>query len=296
MKKEMQAKIEELTKKIKASKKYKIILEETIKDVLTKEYLRHKSLKIAEEMAKKKLHRIRAEYLGEPNYKKVKEALTVAFANQNDEEIREVCWSIFTKHSSTRERNHLLDEYYRRLFEVTGKPDSIADLACALNPLSFRWMGLGTDVKFYAYDVNEQFIDLINFYFELEGLEKLGIQRDVYSNPPEIEVDVAFLFKMYYCLEHRLTGAGLEVVKTVPAKKVLISFPTVNLVAKKTDILGNHEEDLKRGAKEFGWKLDYIEFDNEVVVVVEKSHRVTESQSHEVMEGYGAREEIGDRS
>ena len=270
MKNEMQQKIDDIVKKIKASKKYKIILEETIRDVIVKELERHKSLKIAEEAAKKKLHRIRAEYLGEPNYKKVKEALTAAFEKKDDEEIRGVCWSIFSKHASTRERNLLLGEYYNRLFEVTGRPESIADLACALNPLSFRWMGLDNSVKFYAYDVNEQFIDLINFYFALEGLEPLGIQRDVYSSPPEIPVDVAFLFKMYYCLEHRLTGAGLEVVKNVPARKVLISFPTLNLVAKKTDILGNHEEDLKKGAEEYGWKLGYIEFENEVVVVVDK--------------------------
>jgi len=196
--------------------------------------------------------------------------LSVAFEKNDDEEIRGVCWSIFSKHASTRERNLLLGEYYNRLFEVTGKPESIADLACALNPLSFRWMGLDNSVKFYAYDVNVQFIDLINFYFALEGLEPLGIQRDVYSSPPEIPVDVAFLFKMYYCLEHRLTGAGLEVVKNVPARKVLISFPTLNLVAKKTDILGNHEEDLKKGAEEYGWKLGYIEFENEVVVVDDK--------------------------
>lgn len=267
----MDQKIEELVKKIKASKKYKIILEETIRDVLVKELERHKSIKIAEETAKKKLHRIRAEYLGEPNYKKVKEALAEAFRENDDTRIREVCWSIFSKHSSTRERNQLLDDYYRRLFEATGKPESVADLACALNPLSFRWMGLDTSVKFYSYDVNEQFIDLINYYFGLEGLEQSGIQRDIYTDPPVIPVDVAFLFKMYYCLEHRLTGAGLEVVKSVPAKKVLISFPTLNLVAKKTDILGNHEEDLKRGAEEYGWRLDYIEFENEVVVLVDKT-------------------------
>jgi len=267
----MEEKIEEIVKKIKASKKYRIILEETIRDVMVKELGRHKSLKIAEEMAKKKLHRIRAEYLGEPNYKKVKEALSNAFSLKDDEQIREVCWSIFSKHSSTRERNQLLDDYYKRLFEATGTPSSIADLACALNPLSFRWMGLDASVKFYSYDVNEQFIDLINYYFELEGLEPLGIQRDIYTDPPVIPVDVAFLFKMYYCLEHRSNGAGLEVVKNVPAKKVLISFPTLNLVAKKTDILGNHEEDLKRGAAEYGWELHYIEFENEVVVMVDKS-------------------------
>lgn len=268
----MQKKIDEIVNKIKSSKKYKIILEETIRDVLTSEYSRHKSIKIAEEMAKKKLHRIRAEYLGEPNYKKVKDSLATAFQSGNDEEIREVCWSIFSKHSSTRERNQLLDDYYKKLFEVTGMPNTVADLACALNPLSFRWMGLPQSVKFYSYDVNEQFIDLINYYFELEGLEPLGIQRDVFSRPPEIQVEVAFLFKMYYCLEHRQTGAGLEVVKNVPAKKVLISFPTINLVAKKTDILGNHESELKKGAEEHGWKLGYIEFENEVVVVVEKNN------------------------
>ena len=123
----MQKKIDEIVNKIKSSKKYKIILEETIRDVLTSEYSRHKSIKIAEEMAKKKLHRIRAEYLGEPNYKKVKDSLATAFQSGNDEEIREVCWSIFSKHSSTRERNQLLDDYYKKLFEVLYDKYQILD-------------------------------------------------------------------------------------------------------------------------------------------------------------------------
>ena len=264
-------KLKKIAEKIEASKKYRVISKETIRDVLATEFERHKNIKIAEEVARKKLHRIRAEYLGEPNYKKVKEALSAAFQAKDDKAIRGVCWSIFSKHSSTRERNQLLGEYYGKLFDFTGTPESISDLASALNPLSFRWMGLERSVKYHAYDVNEQFVDLINFYFSLEGLEPLGEQRDVYTSPPTEKVDVALLFKMYYCLEHRATGAGLEVVKNVPANKVLISFPTLNLFAKKTDSLGKHEAELKRGAKLYNWELDYLTFQNEIVVCVSKS-------------------------
>ncbi|MBE2280421.1 MAG: hypothetical protein IAE91_08525 [Ignavibacteriaceae bacterium] len=247
-----------------------MISKETIVDVLITEFHRHKSLKIAEDSAMKKLHRIRAEYLGEPNYKKVKESLKAAFESGNDEEINGILFDIFSEHSSTRERNILLKEYYGKIFDYTGTPESIADLAAAFNPLSFRWMGLPKSVKYFAYDVNINFIELINFYFGLEGLSQTAIQRDILISPPEIYTDIAFLFKMFYCLEHRRRGAGIEVVKNVPSKYVAISFPTINLVNKKTDILAIHHEDILKAVSENNWKMDYINFANEIVVMITK--------------------------
>lgn len=263
-------KLEKIIAKTVASKKYKVILPETIRDVYITEFGRHKNLKATEEVAKKKLHRIRAEYLGEPDFRKAKEQLKNAFNSGDDEQIREVCKSIFSVHSSTRERNSLLEEYYEKIFSVTGRPESVTDLACAFNPLSFRWMGLPKSVLYHAYDVNTAFVDLINYYFDLEGVKQLASVRDIYTNPPDIRTDVAYLFKMYYCLEHRLRGAGWHVVEHVNSPKVAISFPTINLVDKKTDILGVHESGIKENCARLGWKLHYVEFDNEITVVVEK--------------------------
>ena len=146
------------------------------------------------------------------------------------------------KHASTRERMVILSEFYSRLFEITGTPKRMVDLACALNPFSFRWMGLSKDIFYYAYDNNMQTVELIKLYFQLEGLQPLVEARDILCNPPEAAVDVGLLFKMYHCLEHRQKGAGWKVIEKTPAQWMAVSFPTRNLANRSVDIFSNYKQ------------------------------------------------------
>ncbi len=43
---------------------------------------------------------------------------------------------ILKTHSSTKERLTAYPSLYKRIFDITGKPSSILDLACGLNPFS----------------------------------------------------------------------------------------------------------------------------------------------------------------
>ena len=257
--------------KIKASKKYRALAETTIRNVLEEEVQRHKTLKKAIDPAKKRLHKIWAAYLGEPNYKKAKAALEEAFHLNDDQQIRSVCQQILATHSSAKERMGLLEGYYQAIFAVTGQPNSLIDLACALHPLSFRWMGLPKDVKYYATDINEKFVDLVSYYFDLEGLAPLAELRDILCNPLDIHCDLAFLFKMYHCLEIRKKGAGLEVLKSVNADWVAVSFPSQNLVGQKAAIINNYLPRIEQEASIENWKLTRREFQNETLLIVQKN-------------------------
>lgn len=263
--------IDETVDKIATSKKYKFLCKETIQNVLEDYVIIHKELKRALPYAKKSLHKIWASYLGEPNYKRVKERLTDAFAVQDDALIMEICEETMAVHSSARERIQLYEQgYYQHIFSQTGQPDSIADLACALHPLSWRWMNLPSSTKYFAYDINRNFTDLLGHYFELEGIGPPPIWQDIYVHPPAEHVDVALLFKMYHCLEIRKKGAGLTVVKQTPADWIVISFPAQNLVGKKADIYGNYAPRLRATAQENDWKITEELFGNEMLVVIRK--------------------------
>lgn len=262
--------IEEIVQEIKASKKYKVLCLDTIRNVVSSEVEKHSSLKNAKKSAKKKLHLILAPYLSELNYQTAAKELRSAFVSGERGKISETCLNIMRKHASTRERIDILDEFYREIFEITGIPGRIADLACALNPFSFRWMGLPRDVECYAYDNNIKNCELLNLYFDLEGLNPLAEVRDIFCNPPGNSFDVCLLFKMYHCLEHRQKGAGPEVIEKIPAKWLVVSFPTRNLANRKVDIFSNYKDDLLDNIKRNNWDSSILEFDTEIVLLINK--------------------------
>lgn len=252
------------------SRKYQDLCVETIRDVLTIETGRHRSLKEALPHAKRRLHRLWASFLGEPDYRAARAALEKAFAQRQDAEIHRAVRALLEVHASAAERLPDLPDLYQQLFARTGVPGRLADLACALNPLSFRWMGLPRSIQYRAYDINRSTVELVNDYFRLEGLAELAEWRDVLCSPPSEEADVALLLKMYHCLEHRRKGAGWLAVEAAPARWVAVSFPTRNLHARIVDIRGNYEPALRANATARGWAVEELVFPSEVVLLVEK--------------------------
>jgi 16S rRNA (guanine(1405)-N(7))-methyltransferase len=217
---------------------------------------------------------ILASYLSELDYSSSEKELKSAFLSGDRDRITHTCLNIMAKHASTRERMEILSEFYPRLFAITGIPEKIVDLACALNPISFKWMGLSKDITYYAYDNNLQTVELVKLYFRLEGLQPLVEERDILCNPPRAGADVALLFKMYHCLEHRQKGTGWKVVENTPAKWMAVSFPTRNLANRKVDIFSNYKQDILEKIERNKWNFDILEFENELILLINKEEEI----------------------
>ena len=260
--------IESIAGELSASKKYNCLHPDTIKNVLALELQKHKSPKPALKSTRKKLHLILADYLQELNFNKTAKELNNAFAEGDPEKIENTCLLIMNKHASTRERIPVLPELYAGIFAVTGIPQKLADLACALNPFTLRWMNLPPDTHYYAFDNNNKIIDLLRQYLALENINYTAEWRDVLCNPPEIAFDVAFLFKMYHCLEHRRKGAGWDVIENTDTQWAAVSFPTRNLANRKVDIFGNYRDTLIDNIKKKNWDFQILEFDTEIVLLI----------------------------
>ena len=141
---------ETLIETILQSRKYRdlAIPTETVRDLLEQELPRYRTQKEALEVVRKKLHNIIAPYLGDPDYPAAAHRLDEAFASGDPARIRQICSSILEMHASSKERMPILDSFYERLFSFTGKPKTILDLACGLNPFALPWMGLPTDIRY----------------------------------------------------------------------------------------------------------------------------------------------------
>jgi len=264
--------LEALVEQIHASPKYRMISPDTIRDLLRQELPKHKQRQAGIAAARKKLHQVAAHYLAETDFPAAKRSLAAAFAVGTDEAVRQTCREILRSHASSRERLDELPEIYPRIWElIGGPPRSLLDLACALHPLGWRWMGLARTAIYHAYDLDERVVSLVNDYFNLEGVKPGAALIDVVCSPPKEEADVALLLKMYHCLETRRRGAGWEMVKCARAHKVVVSFPRHNLRGRQREILDFHAPDLIARVAAEGWSWHRLDLETEAFLIVTKT-------------------------
>jgi len=178
---------------------------------------------------------------------------------------------ILSSHASTRERLSFYSSLYKKLFKITGKPKSILDLGCGLNPFSIPFMGL-RKLKYYAYDVNVEEMDLIRKYFRLlkskDFFGTVGIS-DLLKLDKLEKVDVCFLWKVTDVLDR---GKGHkkseEVIVKVPARFVVVSFPTFTV--RGVRMRKPRRKWVELMCKRLGFPFEIIEEKNEIFYVVRK--------------------------
>lgn len=190
--------------------------------------------------------------------------------------LQAICNAILNTHSSTRERLPFYEKLYAKIFRITGKPATILDLGCGINPFSIPRMNLAK-LNYYAYDLDENEIDTLNQFFDyLHSCNSSFTGRagilDLLQWATLAELgtaDICFLFKMTDVLDRGKGHTMTEVViKNVPARYVVVSFPTKTISGKKMNVpRRNWMEWLCRRLK---YKFKVLEFPGEIFYVVRK--------------------------
>ncbi len=176
-------------------------------------------------------------------------------------------------HSSTEERADHYEKLYQTLFTITGKPYTILDLGCGINPFSIPLMKLDS-LLYYAYDLSVEEIESLNDFFRslnqinpkiIGKAEVLDLLQ--FSKLPQ--ADICFLFKMTDVLEH---GKGHKVtesvIKSIPASFVVVSFPTKTMSGKKMNFPRRRWIELMCRRLNYSYQL--LEFSNELFYVIRK--------------------------
>lgn len=258
---------------IKQSKKYRDTSEETIRDLAETALRQHKKPKAAIKAVRKRLHSIMAPYLGDPDYALMAQALTNAFAEGDSARVRQLCHSALDAHLSTRERLPIMESFFNEIWAVTGVPAALLDIACALNPLAFLWMGLPTSVQFHAYDIHEPRVAFINHYFRLQGLAPLAKVQDVALDPIQERADVALFLKEMPRFARNYPGQERPLLESLQADWLVLSFPTIsthggrNLTNRYRDFMAQLIDDKE-------WPVTELLFEGELVFCVKKNYEV----------------------
>ena len=220
-----------IIEKVKSDRKYSAIglPDATIEDIAQQELTRHPKVEVALNNTKAILHNVVAPYLDDVDYPQAKKQVDEAFALGNEEAIRQTALKILEQHESTRERLPYLEQFYEVIRTVCRPLSIIIDLACGLNPLALPFMGMTELVRYYAYDIHQPRVELINQFFKGWGLEPLAEVRDVLVHPSQIQADAAFLFKEAHRMEKRRKGSSRDLIKVISARVVFISLPTRSL-------------------------------------------------------------------
>jgi len=189
---------------------------------------------------------------------------------------KKIIEEILKTHSSTEERLPYYEKLYEKIFKITGKPKVVIDLGCGVNPFSLLYMNLRS-LHYYAYDISDEEIFSLQGFFKTLHENNSFFQGHAavldllhFSQLKNLEkADLCFLFKMTDVLDrgkgHKATE---EVLQSIPAKFIVVSFPTKTMSGKKMNFPRRKWIELL--AHRLGYSFKTIELSNEIFYVIKK--------------------------
>lgn len=266
--------INELLENVKKHKKYSSISEEIIVDKI-KECLKsnpnitHIDKQLIKDI-RKELHLSYASFQTKRKSKR-KKYLDQLQRNLDDKLTKE----LLSITLSTKERLDNYNKLYKQIFKITGKPNTIIDLGCGLNPFSYPLMNL-KKVNYFAYDIDEDDMKFLNEYFKLMNVHGLNGKaailnlRNIQKVSKLPSAEVIFIFKVLDLLDKKGHKNSEQLIKKlIPKTKFIVaSFATRTLTRKKMNFPRRKWFELMLERNNLKFKI--IETDNEIYYVVSK--------------------------
>ncbi len=232
--------VEEIVSEVLCSPKFRGLCPEAVQRI-AQEILHRKSAppKDLIKAVKRKLHQIYGAFLSHQTYTQAQHLILSLEKGAN---LKEVSRSLLSLHTSTAERLPYYEQFYKDLFAVTGVPKALLDLACGFNPFSLPFTPLKEPLKYFAYDIDSQLIGLINSFFQLLGYEPLARVQDILSHPPQQPANLALMMKLLPTLEHQRKGSGIEVLQSLQADYIVVTFSTRSLCGRGKGMRQHYSE------------------------------------------------------
>ena len=199
------------------SAKYKDVCPDTVSRLYAEELSKRKNAKEAEKALKTALHQITGAFMTGDELKRARKLLAGA-----DEDA--ALFETLKLHASTRERLEHIDAFYDALLSPIA-PKTLLDLACGLNPLYLGYRGYAVR----GLDVSGGCVQLINDWALRRGWDVSAQCRDLLCAPALPETDAALMMKLLPVLEQQKKGAAIELLRSIPAPVLIVTFPLKTL-------------------------------------------------------------------
>ncbi len=227
-----------LLEKLLHSKKYRDLCPDTVRRVWDECATKHSKPREAEKAAREALHGISGAFMTPDAARRL--ALDMEAWRQNKTDVG--LEKMLSHHASTRERLPLsaMDALYERVFEITGRPQSVLDLACGIQPIYLGARGL----KATGVDISGLAVEAVNAFGQRCGMPVCARCADLLcpGSIPAEGFDLALLLKLLPLLERQRRGAALAVMEGVNAEWFLVSFPTHTLGGRNVGMAAQYGE------------------------------------------------------
>jgi 16S rRNA (guanine(1405)-N(7))-methyltransferase len=181
---------------------------------------------------KANLHKLYSSYQTSKKFKREKYLNKL---KQNSKNIN-IINDILSTNISTKERLEDYQGLYKEIFSLTGKPKTIIDFACGLNPISFVYMDL-KELNYYAYDIDESDINFLNEFFKIEKTEEFKGSAEILDINNKLSInkvpnsDIIFLFKIIDIIDISNHKPSEQLISLLMKKTkfIVVSFATKTL-------------------------------------------------------------------
>ena len=232
----------EIPEKLLQSKNYRDICPDTVRRVWSECARRYKKLKDAEKAAREALHGISGAFMSPDEAKHLAWDMQDWYCKQTDVGLERM----LSRHASTRERLPIaaMDALYERIFAFTGKPRSVLDLACGINPIYLGVRGIDTT----GVDISGSAVYALNCFGETYRQPVRAVCADVLCPGaiPKRRFDLALLFKLLPLLERQQSGSAMDVMSAVDAAWLAVSFPTRTLGGRNVGMAAQYSDWMER--------------------------------------------------
>jgi len=259
----------EVVGRLRESRKYRDLCGDTLYRMAGWALERNKDPKQAVKLAKRKLHQVYGAYVEQMDGSTI-EALVDALPRDSEGgALRNVCREILQCHSSTRERLPEMDRLFSDLFQRTGRPSTIADIACGLNPFAWPWMHLRSDARYHAMDIDRRLVANVNRFFSRVGIAECATCHDILVSTPAVESDVVFLFKTLPVVEQQEKGRSLRLLEELRTDHVVASFPVESLGGRKKGMRRTYGDFMDALLDRLDVSAEMMALSNEVFYVID---------------------------
>ncbi len=259
--------LDRIVSAVTEARKYRSVCKDTVHRIAERELERFPNLKAATKATKRRLHQVYGAFERDWDYDAACQQLEEAYRQGTEPTIRAACRLVMEAHSSTRERLPILDQFYRAIFSITGRPSTILDAGCGLNPLSLPWMDLPAGARYIALDIDAERVRFLNRYLSLAGMGPLARCQDILSHPPAEQVDLVLLLKMSPTLERQEAGSTLRLIEQLDAPHIVISYAIKSLGGREKGMLETYQQHFRELVSDRAWSVETLVFDTEFVLV-----------------------------
>jgi 16S rRNA (guanine(1405)-N(7))-methyltransferase len=263
---------EQLLEKVRSRSPYDQISPEFVRWIGQRELEKQRSFKEAVKATRSKLHQVASAYLeGEIDYDSWRTILDGLPTSLSDPALQAACLQWMEKHASTHERLPILEKFYRQTLQNIAPLHSVLDVGCGLNPLALSWMPVGENCIYYGLDIFADMVRFLNQFLQHTGVQGEILLHSLTEGLEEIpSAQLALLLKTIPCMEQLDKSLGVNLLDSIQAQYLLVSFPIQSLGGYHKGMRSYYEQHFMSIIKDRHIAFERFEFATELAFLLSR--------------------------